>query len=734
MSGPPLSPLPRAGLEGYASEVAVRPGDPLRFMLSGPPGTARFRIARLLHGDPSEAGPGYRDEEVDWGAPRSIEVAPRQLELGSYVRIPPSDRLSPSAGLTLALWFRPSATPSGWHALAVRWGAGDIAYGLWLAGQNALLAAVSANGHTAAWCTGKARVETGRWQFAALVFDPESGELRLYQRLEGDEGLTSSSEATSVRELHASQSPLHLGAAPEPEDGTRMWAHFDGKLAHPLLLAEALPATTLAELAGGAPLPAGSAVAGAWDLAAGPAGIRVVDTSPNALHGSTINAPSRAVTGPHWRGEPALTYAEGAGDYNAIQLHTDDIDDARWPAAAELSVAAGAAPGIYAAHVECETDELFMPFVVAPAAPRAPLLFIVPTLTWQAYNSNRLFYNSSNDGTLDRGLCIYDAHQDGSMVHLCSRRRPTRTGNPRAFLRAWGAHLLTADLYLIDWLEHERLAYDVAADQHLHEGGAGLLEPYACVILGSHPEYVTGAMLDALAGYLALGGRIAYLGGNGLYWVTTLDPDRPHLMEVRKGGEGDVDVWTVPQPGEWMHATAAELGGTWARRGRPPRRLVGVEFTGSVFEHARGRWAYQRLEASRDPAQAWIFAGVESDVIGDYGLNLGCAAGFEMDAVQDWPWNEATPAPVVLARATHESFLHLGQVSVPPAAELALSSHANGGAVFAVGSVTWTGSLSHADYQNDVARITRNVLDRFCSLPRGMRVTAEPAPNERRNH
>jgi N,N-dimethylformamidase len=729
---PPLSPLPGAGLEGYASEVAVRPGDPVRFMLSGPPGAARFRIARLLHGDPSKAGPGYRDEEVAWGAPRSVDVTLRELQLGSYVCIPPDERLSPSSGLTLALWFRPSATPAGWHALAVRWGAGDVAYGLWLAGTNTLRGAVSADGRTAAWCSGKARVETGRWQFAALVHDPATGELSLHQRLDGEVALTSSSERTHVRDLHASRAPLHLGAAPEPHDAARMWAHFSGKLAHPMLVAEALPAAALAEVAGGTRPPAKRALIGAWDLAAGPAGTRVLDTSANALHGTTVNAPSRGVTGPHWQGQPAQTYAEGSGDYNAIHLHADDVDDAGWPPAAELSVADEAAPGIYAAQVEGQADELFMPFVVAPRRPRAPLLFIVPTLTWQAYNSNRLFYNSSNDGTLDRGLCVYDAHRDGSLVHFCSRRRPTRTGNPRAFLRAWGAHLLTADLYLIDWLEHERLAYDVAADQHLHDEGAGLLEPYSCVILGSHPEYVTGAMLDALAGYLTGGGRIAYLGGNGLYWVTTLDPERPHLMEVRKGGEGDIDVWNVPQPGEWMHATAPELGGTWARRGRPPRSLVGVEFSGSVFEHARGRWAYQRLAASRDPAHAWIFSGVESDVIGDYGLNLGCAAGFEMDCVQEWPWNEATPAPVVLARATHESFVHLGEVSVQPAADMALTSHPGGGAVFAVGSVTWTGSLSHAGYQNDVARITRNVLDRFCSLPRGVRVNREPAPSERR--
>ena len=66
---PPLSPLPGTGLEGYASEVAVRPGEPVSFMLSGPPGTARFRVARLLHGDPSDAGPGYRDEAMA-GTPR----------------------------------------------------------------------------------------------------------------------------------------------------------------------------------------------------------------------------------------------------------------------------------------------------------------------------------------------------------------------------------------------------------------------------------------------------------------------------------------------------------------------------------------------------------------------------------------------------------------------------------------------------------------------------------------
>ena len=39
----------------------------------------------------------------------------------------------------------------------------------------------------------------------------------------------------------------------------------------------------------------------------------------------------------------------------------------------------------------------------------------------------------------------------------------------------------------------------------------------------------------------------------------------------------------------------------------------------------------------------------------------------------------------------------------------------NDGAVFAVGSITWFGSLSHNDYDNPVSRITDNVLRAFAS-------------------
>ena len=37
----------------------------------------------------------------------------------------------------------------------------------------------------------------------------------------------------------------------------------------------------------------------------------------------------------------------------------------------------------------------------------------------------------------------------------------------------------------------------------------------------------------------------------------------------------------------------------------------------------------------------------------------------------------------------------------------------SGGAVFSVGSISYTGSLSHNGYENEIERLTRNVLNRF---------------------
>ena len=111
---------------------------------------------------------------------------------------------------------------------------------------------------------------------------------------------------------------------------------------------------------------------------------------------------------------------------------------------------------------------------------------------------------------------MYDTHSDGSGVRYASWKRPLVNIRPDAIFRIYaGTERLSADLYLTHWLEQKKIPYDTIADENLHEEGEALLTKYRVIVTGTHPEYWTKRMLDALDRYLDAGGRVMYLGGNG---------------------------------------------------------------------------------------------------------------------------------------------------------------------------------------------------------------------------
>jgi N,N-dimethylformamidase len=291
----------------------------------------------------------------------------------------------------------------------------------------------------------------------------------------------------------------------------------------------------------------------------------------------------------------------------------------------------------------------------------------------------------------------------------------------RIITRGNAGRELSGDLYLFDWLEHEGLGYDVITDDDLHAEGAGLLARYAGVITGGHPEYVSEEILDALTSYTDAGGNLAYLGGNGFYWVTTVADGQPHLLEVRRGRSGS-RTWTG-EPGEGHHTTG-EPGGHWRDRGRAPQLLTGVGFCAQGGGPGAG---YRRTRASEDPRVAFVFDGIGRDeVIGDFGLKLGGAAGDELDRADDRLGTP--PGTLVLAtsqgghddsyqRAVEEveemSARQGGTQSADVRADMTYRRTPGGGSVFSVGSIAWTASLPHAGYTNNVARLTGNVLREF---------------------
>lgn len=371
--------------------------------------------------------------------------------------------------------------------------------------------------------------------------------------------------------------------------------------------------------------------------------------------------------------------------------------------------------GVYAFRLETDVSVDYVPLFVRPGkqAARGKIVYLAPTNTYLAYANERLYEQAQaymgDDYVLpeqDRflsdhpelGKSIYDLHHDGSGEQYSSRLRPIL--NIRPHYRNWRAvrHFF-ADLYITGWLEKQQQPYDVITDEDLHLEGQELLAPYKVIVTGSHPEYWTRPMLIALKQYLAAGGRLMYLGGN----AGTRSSDTP--------------------PGQIYHSTTGEPGGLWRHYGFVPQSVVGVGFTALGGINGCG---YKRLPDSYDPAAAFIFEGIgEDEIIGDFGLVMGGAVGDEIDRFDH---DLGTPKHALrLATSTglddyyqvvHEDLLFTapgqgGRDNPLVRADMTYFDIAGGGAVFSVGSINWAGSMAWNSYDNNVARISDNVLRRF---------------------
>jgi N,N-dimethylformamidase len=562
----------------------------------------------------------------------------------------------------------------------------------------------------------------------------------------GDRRREAVAQVGSERFVVKSNTPLTIATLNRPSTGTEASAIglYNGKIGQPAIYDRALsPGELDAVRDGKTPLSLPGLVA-FWDFTADPSSSNLLDAGPRRLHGKAINMPMRAVTGHNWSGEE-IDFKHAPDQYGAIHFHDDDLEDARWQTDFSWRVPGDARSGFYAARVRSRDHEDHIPFFVRPAAAsrRAKVLLLAPTFTYLAYANEthramarhqavytkRAMVKDPLDLYLDEhrefGVSLYDVHSDDSGSCYSSHLRPIPSLRPK--YRQWqfaSPRHLAADLYIVDWLEQKGFAYDVVTDHDLDVEGSALLEPYRVVLTGTHPEYWSSRMRDAMSAYLDEGGRQLYLGGNGYYWVTSQDPERPHVIEVRKGMAG-TRAWNSA-PGELYHSSTGELGGLWRHRGKPPNEIVGVGFKAMGYDSPAP--GYRRQPGSFDPRVAFIFEGIhDEEVIGDFGLVLGGAAGDELDRI-DYDLGTPPHALLLASASGHghryvpvvEDHNEMSEIVIVEQqslvrADMVYFETRNGGAVFSVGSISWCGSLSHNGYQNNVSLITENVLRNFIS-------------------
>lgn len=548
----------------------------------------------------------------------------------------------------------------------------------------------------------------------------------------------------------------HFKEAKEPiELPVQTRGTYNGKIDRPRLARRALSKGEIEALAGGYKYcnpDVRNDVVGAWDfhenITKNIASTQIIDTSTNRLHGFIVNLPARGMTGFNWTGDE-IVYHHKPEEYGAIHFHDTDLDDSRWDVDFELKIPEGLKSGVYAARlriggVDSPETEDYIPFVIRPprGTTNSKLCFILPTNSYMAYSNDNLATNcvvaellagkvpvmSPSDLYLNEhreyGQSLYSLHSDGSGVCYSSRLRPILNMRPK--YRHWlspSLWQLNGDLHLVDWLEEKGLDFDIHTDEDLDREGVALLNQYRCVLTGSHPEYTSENMFSAYERYQQEGGRWIYLGANGFYWISQYHPDNSNVIEVRKG-EAGTRAWTA-NPGEYNNAFDGKYGGMWRARGRIPSKLCGLTFTAYGFDVSS---YYVRDKDSELPETQWIMDGVgNGERIGDFGLVGGGAAGLELDRY-DLDFGTPHDAYLLAHSEAHTNLMlqvneeihfsvrgyHGGGTENPMVrADMVYYKTPNGGATFAPGSLSWCGSLSHNNYNNNVSRITENTIRGF---------------------
>ena len=721
---------------GYADRFSVAPGETIEFKISSTV-PYRAKLVQVISGDVNPDGPGIVEQDMPADFTGDYPAQFQPLRLGSYMRTRHHPALNRLQSFTLLATIWPTTPNKGPQGLLSKWdGQHACGFALGIDRNGAYVLLGDGQGKTHRLAVGKALAER-RWYRIWASYNHDSrrlevGQAPLTSRFDADGKGAANTTLDFQPQLHSKTDLLAAALGDK--------SYYNGKLEYPVVLDTVLSEREVLAVAAGGDH---ENLLAAWDFSREIPSQRTVDTGPHNLHGKLIHLPGRGMKSSAWDGSE-MSWRHKPEHYAAIHFHDDDVYDCGWQTAFSFTVPEDMRSGVYATRLESDNPENseMIPFFVrpVPGRPQSKICVLIPTYTYIVY-ANYARLNTDDDyrarvqawnarpWTADDspqfGWSTYNFHSDGSGICYSSRLRPIitmRSGYVSVVnLPGSGARHFPADSHLWSWLAHQGHEFDVLTDEDLHAEGLDAIKDYKVVLTPSHPEYHTPQTLDALQDYIDQGGRLMYLGGNGFYWKVAVSDEYPGAVEIRRG-EGGIRAWAA-DPGEYYNSFDGSYGGMWRRNDRPPQQLCGVGFSAQGL--LEGSY-YRRTEASRQAEYAWMFEGVDEDIIGNFGLSGGGAAGFELDRADP---RLGTPLNAVILARSEQHQNHF--VAVPEEllthtstwsgekpedlirSEIVYFETDKGGAVFSVGSICYCGSLPWNNYENNISRLTDNVLRRF---------------------
>ena len=759
-------------LFGYTNKLSVKPGENIDFHVSAD-GTqsADAQLVRIIHGDEHPNGPGYMDEEIESDLNGKWDVKKQFTQLGSYLRVDdPNNLLAIDGDFTVFGYINPSTPNTGAHQwLFCRWdNKTNKGYGIGI-NKDGYLELVVGNGKEVDYLYSELPLVKKVWYFVGATFNYKTGEATLYQ-----EGFVNrynsllgkvvpydyrSHTKTTFRfkQVNDPQTPFIIAGAIDDHElrGKFVSGTYAGKIDRHGVCNKVLSKEELDKICSGE-FPDKNSLVAYWDTTEGHTenGISndVIDTGPNKLNSTGFNHPVRCMTGWNWSGKNDC-FRLSPKEYGGIDFHPDAITDAGWDVTKTFTLPENLKSGVYAFRLRAGNGkglgEEYIVFFVRAKKPKAKICFLVPTASYLAYANEKLSFEAQiiqpmtgqpptiTDIDVEQyknpefGLSTYDSFADGAGVCFTSYKRPILNMRPKYRTSGMGiTWQLPADLSIIGWLEHHyKDAYEIVTDEDLHKEGLDAIKPYNCVISGTHPEYTSEKMLDAMEDFVAEGGRFIYMGGNGFYWVVGFYDDQPWCMEVRKLDAG-MRAWAA-KPGEYYMQTTGERGGLWRMRGRAPQKFSGVGFIAEGFDTAE---PYRKMPDAWHRTVSWITEGVEGEIFGDHGLAYGGAAGIELDRY-DLSLGTPPHTKIVASSGGHsdnyvlvtEELLYayaglVGSLDYRIRADMTYFTAPNDGAVFCTGSIGYGQALPSNNFSNSASTVLKNVVDAFAKegkLPGG---------------